>query len=106
MKTDREIQARELRARHLFKALCAHNAVEKFVRNVANLRYSCPKKIYAVGVLGGNNSLLTLLKECVNIDRSFTWGETPEGHEFWSNLHYKQTDDFCKVWEDYLRITK
>ena len=101
MKTERE-----LRARHLFKALCAHNAVEKFVRNVANLRYSCPKKKYAVGFIEGKNSLLTLMKECGNIDCSFTWSETPEGHEFWSNLHHKQTDDFCKVWEDYLRITQ
>ena len=102
MKTD----SRELRARHLFKALCAHNAVEKFVRNVANLRYSCSKKTYAVGFIGGKNSLLTLIKECGNIDNSFTWSETPEGHHFWSNLHYKETDDFRKVWEDYLRIAQ
>ena len=101
MKTDRE-----LRARHLFKALYAHNALESFVRNVANLRHSCPRKTYAIGFLGGKNSLLTLLKECGNIDYSFTWSETPEGHHFWSELNGEQANDFRKVWEDYLRIAQ
>lgn len=99
MKTDRE-----LRARHLFKALYAHNALDSFVRNVANLSYNCPKKTYAIGFLGGKNGLLTLMKECGNIDYSFTWSETPEGHKFWSDLHHKQTDDFCKVWHDYVMM--
>lgn len=101
MKTDRE-----LRARHLFKALCAHNALDNFVRNVANLKYSCPKKTYAVGFIGGKNSLLTLLEECHNIDYSFTWAETPEGHKFWSDLHHTQINDFDKVWKDYIRIAQ
>ena len=101
MKTERE-----LRARHLFKFLYAHNALESFVRNVSNLRGSCPRKTYAVGFIGGKNSLLTLMAECGNIDYSFTWSETPEGHKFWSDLHHKQTDDFHKVWDDYLRIAQ
>ena len=98
--------SKELRARHLFKTLCAHNAVEKFVRNVANLRYTCTKKTYAIGFLEGDNSLLTLLEECYNIDYSFTWAETLEGHKFWSDLHHKQTNDFDKVWKDYIRIAQ
>ena len=101
MKTDRELQAR-----HLLKTLCAHNAVDKFVRNVANIRYTCPRKTYAVGFIGDKNSLLTLLEECYNIDYAFTWSETPEGHKFWSDLHHKQTYDFRNVRYDYLRIAK
>lgn len=101
MKTDKELQAR-----HLFKALCAHNALEKFVRNVANLRYRCDRKTYAIGFLEGNNSLLTLLEKCYNIDYAFTWSETIEGHKYWSDLNRKQTDDFRKVWKDYLRIAQ
>lgn len=91
---------KELQAHHLLKTLCAHNVVDKFVRNVANLRYTSQKKAYALGFLEGKNSLLTLMKECGNINNSFTWAETPEGHSFWSGLHNKQTVDFRKVLED------
>ena len=95
----------ELRAHHLYKFLYKNGVLDKFIINVSNNRYSSSKRAYALGFLEGKNSLLTLMKECININYSFTWSETPEGHKFWSDLHHKQTDDFRKVWEDYVRIS-
>jgi hypothetical protein len=94
MKTERE-----LRAHHLYKFLYKHNVLYSYVDNIANLKYNSTKRTIARDFLCGKSSLLSLLNECGNIDHSFTWAETPEGHDFWSKLHYKQVDGFSKLWK-------
>ena len=94
----------ELRAHHLYKFLYKNGVLDKFIINVSNNRYSSSKRAYALGFLEGKNGLLTLMKECININHSFTWSETPEGHLFWSHLHSEESENFSHVSNDYIKI--
>lgn len=91
---------KELRVHHLYKFLCQHRLFDRFIKNVetTNSRNIAPLKEF----LDKKGNIFAFLYECVNIGGSFTWAETPEGHDFWKILDNKERKHFRKVWKDYI----
>lgn len=100
MKTEKE-----LRVHHLYKFLCQHRLFDRFIKNVETTNSSlCHRNIALKEFLNKNCDIFAFLYECGTIGGSFTWAQTPEGHDFWGILDDKERIHFVNVWKDYVRM--
>lgn len=75
-------------ARLMYKFLKKNNCLQKYVENVLE---QCPSNYHPItNRYIKTKDILQLIKDnkC-SIDYSFTWGRTPQGHEYWNQLNEK-----------------
>ena len=98
MKTEKE-----LRVHHLYKFLCQHRLFDRFIKNVETTNSSlCHRNIALKEFLDKKGDIFAFLYECGSIGGSFTWSATPEGHDFWKILDYKERRSLERLWKDYI----
>lgn len=71
-----------LRIRVFYKFLKKHKLFEKYL---FNLRWQYPNS-HGLPQYDMDGDILGLLAVNGNIDQSFTWSRTPEGHRYWEHL--------------------
>ena len=81
-----------LRTRAFYKFLKKHRLLDKYL---LNLRCQHPSS-HGIIEYDMDGDILALLAVNVNIDRSFCWADTPQGHRYWEHLNYKEIDDYRK----------
>lgn len=81
--------SKRFKAKLFYKFLKKHVLLEKYFSNLSNQH---PHQ-RGVDEFLENGDFLTLLEINENIDHSFLWKETPEGHDFWSDMHRKERRD-------------
>ena len=86
-------------AQYLYKFLRKHNLFEKWFGNVKKQH---PERFQQYNE---NHDILELLDMCRNIDYSFCWASTPQGHMFWEKMQRKFVSEFNDIATD-IRIMK
>lgn len=53
-----------------------------------------------------NHDILQLLDTCYNIDNSFLWSATPQGHDYWLDLNERLMSEVRKTNYDIVQMGK
>lgn len=86
---------RELEARYLWKFLHKYGLFNKWFNNFTNQRiWKCRD------FLTGEEGVIGLLERAIDIDRSFNWSETPEGHIFWNKYNCLEKAELMQLKRD------
>ncbi len=85
-----------IKAKHFYKFLRKHCILDQWLENV---REQFPHN-KGIPEYNENHDILQLLDTCKDIDYSFMWSETPQGHRYWSNLQVELMKDYNKVTSD------
>lgn len=92
----KEISFKTIRAKCLYKFLYKHNLLARYLSNLIE-QYPSSK---GVPEFLKDKDFLKLLEKTLNIDSSFTWSETEEGHTFWRELNQKEIDETHLLLDD------
>ena len=84
------------RAKCLYKFLYKYNLFASYLKNVMAQHPSSK----GVPQYLDDKDFLKLLEKTSNIDSSFTWSETKEGHFFWSKMNQKEITEKNKLLND------
>ena len=96
------MQSYHLKAKFLYKFLKKHRCVRQYVENILEQKGRwCHTSEYLE-----NHDIIKLIEECssqeCNINFSFLWARTKQGHSYWSKLDRI----FEKEWTEYVRQTE
>ena len=87
--------SKRFRAKLLYKFLKKHVLLERYFSNLSDQH---PHQ-RGVDDFLENGDFLTLLETNENIDHSFMWRETPEGHDFWCDMHDRERGERDNFYE-------
>ena len=86
---------RELEVRYLWKFLHKYGLFNKWFNNFTKQRsWKCRD------FLNGEEGVIGLLERAIDIDRSFYWSETPEGHNFWYKYNSLEKAELMQLIRD------
>ena len=87
----------KLKAKYFYKFLLKKCLLDMWLENVKT------QHPYTRGIpqYEENHDILQLLDTCRDIDFSFNWASTPQGHGYWSNLQNEFTQEYNKLNYDF-----
>ena len=96
------MQSYHLKAKFLYKFLKKHRCVRQYIENVLEQR----GRLWYTSEYLENHDIIKLIEECsseeCDINYSFSWAITKQGHSYWSKLDRI----FEKEWAEYVRQTE
>jgi hypothetical protein len=78
----------EVRAKHFGKFLFQHRLFDMWFENLFKQHEYHESR--GVPQYKKDGNFLMLLCKCKDIDNSFCWSDTPQGHYFWSQKHEQE----------------
>ena len=91
----------EIKSKLLYKFLKKHRCIRQYIENVLE-----QKKAISYPWWYERHNIFRLIQACTvnqcDINHSFIWQRTPQGHDYWGKLDRK----FYKDWAEYVRQTE
>lgn len=88
----------EVRAKHFGRFLLQHRLLDKWFENLIEQHEKHETR--GIPQYREDGDFLKLLHKCKNIDHSFCWGNTPQGHNFWSQKNEEEKTSWEKTKKD------